>query len=207
MSEFTNEADKLSYAMGVNMAQYLMSQPVQLNPQLVLRGLAEAISGKPAMSQEEYQATMQLLQEKMKAAGEQEVSKLAKENAEKGAKFLFENAQKAGVVTTASGLQYQVLTQGGGAKPSAGDTVRVHYTGKLLSGQVFDSSIERGQPAEFGVTQVIPGWVEGLQLMPVGSKFMFFIPGELAYGERGAGRQIQPNSTLIFEVELLDIVK
>lgn len=126
---------------------------------------------------------------------------------EVGAAFLAENAKKDGVTTTASGLQYEVLTEGTGAKPTATDKVKVHYHGTLLDGTVFDSSVDRGTPAEFGVSQVIPGWTEALQLMSVGSKYKVYIPSDLAYGEKGAGQTIKPNSTLIFEVELLDIIK
>ncbi len=126
---------------------------------------------------------------------------------EEGEKFLAENATKEGVTVTESGLQYEVITMGKGPKPTADNKVRVHYTGTLTNGTVFDSSVERGQPAEFGLKQVIPGWTEGLQLMPVGSKFKFYLPYNLAYGERGAGEKIPPYSALIFEVELLDIVE
>lgn len=128
----------------------------------------------------------------------------AKEESEK---FLAENKTKEGVITTESGLQYQVITEGTGAKPTAEDRVKVHYTGTLLDGTKFDSSVDRGEPAEFGVSQVIPGWTEGLQIMPAGSKYIFWIPSELAYGERGAGQDIKPNSVLKFEVELLEVIK
>ncbi len=131
----------------------------------------------------------------------------AKKTKEEGEKFLNENKTKKDVITTESGLQYQVVTEGTGEKPTAEDKVKVHYTGTLLDGTVFDSSVERGEPAEFGVGQVIKGWTEVLQLMPAGSKYIVWIPSELAYGERGAGGDIKPNSTLKFEIELLEIVK
>ena len=127
-------------------------------------------------------------------------------NKKAGEEFLSINKDRAGVVELPSGLQYQVLKQGTGAKPKATDKVKCHYHGTLINGTVFDSSVERGQPAVFGVNQVIPGWVEALQLMPVGSKWRLFIPSNLAYGEHGAGEMIEPNSTLIFDVELLDII-
>ena len=128
-------------------------------------------------------------------------------NKKAGEEFLNINKGKAGVVTLPSGLQYQVLKQGEGAKPAASDKVKCHYHGTLINGTVFDSSVQRGEPAVFGVSQVIPGWVEALQLMPVGSKWRLFIPSDLAYGEHGAGDAIEPNSALVFDVELLDIVK
>ena len=129
------------------------------------------------------------------------------QNLEIGRAFLEENKKKANVVELPSGLQYEILTEGTGEKPKATDSVKCHYHGTLIDGTVFDSSVERGQPATFGVNQVIKGWVEALQLMPVGSKWRLFIPSELAYGKQGAGRSIQPNSALIFEVELLEIEK
>jgi FKBP-type peptidyl-prolyl cis-trans isomerase len=134
-------------------------------------------------------------------------TKLAQKNLEEGNAFLEKNKAREGVVTTASGLQYEIITEGKGPKPTADDQVKVDYTGTLIDGTVFDSSVERGQPATFGVGQVIPGWTEALELMPVGSKWKIYIPADLAYGERGAGNDIGPNATLIFEVELLEIVK
>jgi FKBP-type peptidyl-prolyl cis-trans isomerase FkpA len=132
----------------------------------------------------------------------------AKSNLEAGQKFLAENAKKPGVQTTASGLQYQVITEGKGPKPKAGEVVRVHYKGALLDGKVFDSSYDRGQPVVFPIDQVVPGWQEGLQLMPVGSKYKLWIPANLGYGEKGTpGGPIGPNSTLVFDLELIDIVK
>ena len=134
-------------------------------------------------------------------------TKEAAKNAEEGKTFLEQNKTKEGVITTASGLQYEILKAGEGPKPTADQSVKCHYHGTLIDGKVFDSSVDRGEPATFNVSQVIPGWTEALQLMPVGSKWKLYIPGELAYGERGAGKDIGPNTTLIFEVELLEIVK
>ena len=154
---------------------------------------------EPEIGYQEAQAIIseffQALQAKVSEAAQQE-----------GKAFLAENAQRAEVVTTASGLQYEVITAGAGSIPSASDSVKVHYHGSLIDGTVFDSSVNRGEPATFGVTQVISGWVEALQLMPVGSKWKLYIPSDLAYGAQGAGQSIAPHSTLIFEVELLDIV-
>lgn len=140
-----------------------------------------------------------------KLQAEQEVASADKRKA--GEEFLKENAKREGVITLKSGLQYEIMVEGNGVIPTAKDKVKVHYHGTLIDGSVFDSSVQRGEPAVFGVTQVIQGWVEALQLMPVGSKWKLFIPYNLAYGERGAGSMIQPYSALIFEVELLDIVK
>ncbi len=205
MSTFKTETETLSYAMGMNMAHYLSSQPVPVDPALVLRGIAETLAGKSQLPNEEYAAAMQKLQDRMRAAGEAEIARLKKENSDAAEKFLAENAKLPGVVTTASGLQYQVISEGGGKRPSRESKVRVNYTGTLLNGRVFDTTTNRGA-AEFGVNQVIPGWTEGLQLMTAGSKYKFFIPPALGYGERGAGQQIQPNSLLIFEVELLEVL-
>jgi FKBP-type peptidyl-prolyl cis-trans isomerase len=143
----------------------------------------------------------------LQAYAQKEQEMEARKNLEEGQAFLEENAGRSGVEVTESGLQYEVLKEGVGAKPTANDQVRVHYHGTLIDGTVFDSSVERGQPAVFGVGQVISGWTEALQLMPEGSKWKLFIPANLAYGERGAGSKIGPNSALIFEVELLEIMK
>ena len=149
---------------------------------------------------------IKLCQQKMRAAAQEKAAAVASKMKAEGEAFLAENAKKEGVKVTASGLQYEVLSEGTGKQPVAADTVRVHYTGKLLDGTVFDSSVERGEPAEFGLTQVIAGWTEGLQLMKTGSKFRFFIPANLAYGEHGAGGSIPPQATLIFDVELLAVL-
>ena len=196
--------DSASYAIGVSTGagykENLKTLPgEEANVDDLIAGFIQAIKGLK-MTPEEAQ---RYLQTYFVEAQNRE----AQENKEAGEKFLAENKTKQGVMTTESGLQYQVITEGTGAKPTETDKVKVHYTGTLLDGTKFDSSLDRGEPAEFGVNQVIKGWTEGLQIMPVGSKYIFWIPSELAYGERGAGRDIKPNSVLKFEVELLEIVK
>ena len=169
----------------------------------LIAGFIQAIKGDSAAMKMTPQEAQQYLQTYFVEAQAREAAK----SKEEGEKFLAENKTKEGVITTESGLQYQVVTEGTGAKPTAEDRVKVHYTGTLLDGTKFDSSVDRGEPAEFGVNQVIKGWTEGLQIMPAGSKYIFWIPSELAYGERGAGQDIKPNSVLKFEVELLEVIK
>jgi FKBP-type peptidyl-prolyl cis-trans isomerase len=198
------ELEKTSYALGMNVAMSLKQIPLELDVEAVKQGLNDMLSGgKPALEQEEYAAVMQAFQTKMQA--EQQVATAGKveENAAAEKEFFAKNKDAEGVVTTESGLQYLVLKEGEGDSPSADHTVKVHYEGKLLDGTVFDSSVQRGEPIEFGVGQVIKGWTEALQLMNVGSKYKLFIPSELAYGERGAGNLITPGAMLTFEVELL----
>ncbi|WP_336433309.1 FKBP-type peptidyl-prolyl cis-trans isomerase [Paludibacter propionicigenes] len=195
------EMKKVSYALGLSLGNNLLGSGVKsLDYAQMAKGIQDVMEQKePEISYQEAQTIIgeffQNLQAKMaeKAQGE-------------GKAFLEANAKRAEVTTLASGLQYEVLTKGEGAVPSAADSVKVHYHGTLIDGTVFDSSVSRGEPATFGVTQVISGWVEALQLMPVGSKWKLFIPSDLAYGEQGAGQAIAPHSTLVFEVELLDIV-
>ena len=194
----TPKMDSVSYSFGVLIAQNLKSQGIEgLDAQSLAAGLNDALSNPnvdPAKANKIVQQYMQAMEAK-KFEG----------NVEEGKKFLEENAKRPGVVTLPSGLQYEIMKAGNGPVPKSSDRVKVHYTGTLINGQVFDSSVQRGEPAVFGVTQVIQGWVEALQLMPVGSKWKLAIPYSLAYGERGAGRDIGPFSTLIFEVELLAI--
>jgi len=199
-SQNMTQEEKNSYALGANVAENI---GIELNFEAFQKGYMDALKGENKFGMEEMQACFMSIQEQVKAKQNQgmEIEK------EKGRKFLAENKKRKEVKETSSGLQYEVLVLGKGPKPEATDQVQVHYTGKTLEGQVFDSSVERGEPITFGLNQVIPGWTEGVQLMPVGSKFIFYIPSELAYGERGAGSLIKPGATLIFEVELLDIPK
>ncbi len=203
----TNENDSASYALGVligqNNKQNLDASPgtKDLNVDILINAFEKQLKGDSAqMDAAKANAMIQKFFEKVS-------TKEAAKNAEEGKTFLEQNKTKEGVITTASGLQYEILKAGEGPKPTADQSVKCHYHGTLIDGKVFDSSVDRGEPATFNVSQVIPGWTEALQLMPVGSKWKLYIPGELAYGERGAGKDIGPNTTLIFEVELLEIVK
>ncbi|RZL99349.1 MAG: FKBP-type peptidyl-prolyl cis-trans isomerase [Pedobacter sp.] len=208
-SLFSNSQDSLSYSVGYSVAQSMKQQGmVDVNTAIMAKGIEDALKGKPLkLAEPQMQQIMMAYMQKQYAVKNAEAGKAAEGNKKIGAAFLAENKSKPGVQTTASGLQYVVEKEGTGAKPAATDRVKVHYTGKLIDGKVFDSSVERGQPAEFGVTEVIKGWTEVLQLMPVGSKWKVFIPSDIAYGDRGAGADIGPGSTLIFDIELLDIVK
>lgn len=193
--------EKVSYALGLSLGNNLLGSGVTaLDYAKLAKGIQDVMEQKePEIGYQEAQAIIseffQALQAKVSEAAQQE-----------GKAFLVENAQRTEVVTLTSGLQYEVITAGTGAIPAASDSVKVHYHGSLIDGTVFDSSVNRGEPATFGVTQVISGWVEALQLMPVGSKWKLYIPSDLAYGAQGAGQSIAPHTTLIFEVELLDIV-
>lgn len=201
------DMEKMSYALGMNVAGNITELPIELDFKQVLAAISDVSSGKkPALELDEYHKFMQSFQQKVQSAAREAAANAAQANVKAGKEFLEANKSKEGVQVTASGLQYKVLKEGTGKKPVSSDKVKVHYTGKLIDGKVFDSSVQRGEPAEFGVTQVIPGWVEGLQLMNVGSKYEFVIPSDLAYGERGAGAAIPPNAVLVFEVELLAIV-
>lgn len=205
--KLTNNNDSVSYALGVligeNNKQQMKSAPGvdQLNKEIILSAFEKAFSGD----------SVQIKPEKANAAIQAFFAKVSKGEGEKnqkaGEEFLSSNKGKSGVVTLPSGLQYEIIKAGSGPKPTAEDQVKCHYTGTTIDGKVFDSSVQRGEPAVFPVNRVIPGWTEALQLMPVGSKWKLFIPAALAYGEKGAGQDIKPNSTLIFEVELLEIVK
>ncbi|MBR0502673.1 MAG: FKBP-type peptidyl-prolyl cis-trans isomerase [Paludibacteraceae bacterium] len=194
--------DKISYALGLSMANNLKASGFEnLNMDEFMKAVSEVYNQQPtSMTSEEAKNLLNnYFAELQQKADEQ--------NKKKGEAFLSENKKRSEVITTASGLQYEIIKQGNGAKPLETDTVRCHYEGRLIEGRVFDSSYKRNQPADFPVNQVISGWVEALQLMPVGSKWRLFIPSELAYGVHGAGDVIGPNEALIFDVELLEIVK
>ena len=199
-SELSTQMDSLSYSLGVSVANNLKSSGFETIESSAISAAFNDVFSENDVKISEEDANA-LIQDYFMELSQ----KKSQEATNKGQVFLDENAAKEGVVTTASGLQYQVLTEGQGAKPAASDEVTVHYHGTLIDGTVFDSSVDRGQPATFPVGGVIQGWVEALQLMNVGSKYKLFIPSNLAYGERGAGGSIGPNETLIFEVELLSI--
>ena len=206
--ENNKDFDSLSYALGLSMGNNFRASGIdKINVQDFADGVAAVFYGsQPKMTYDEAKAEIQKYFTELEAKQQKAAAAMAEVNEKAGNEFLAENAKRAEVKTTESGLQYEILKEGDGAKPAATDQVVVHYTGKLIDGTVFDSSEERGVPATFGVTQVIPGWVEALQLMPVGSTWRLFIPSALAYGPQGAGGVIGPNQTLIFDVSLLEIV-
>ncbi len=200
--KLNNLTDKISYIIGRDMANNLRKQGIEIEPEAFVQGMKEVMAGQPAsLSQAEVQQAMSALQQGM--GQKQQVN--ASDNKKAGEDFLASNKNKAGVKTLPSGLQYQVLQEGRGKSPAKTDKVTTHYHGTLIDGTVFDSSYERGQPATFPVNGVIAGWTEALQLMKEGAKWRLFIPSELAYGTRGAGEDIGPNATLIFDVELISV--
>ena len=204
--ELKDQKDKVSYGIGINIGKNLKRQSVEVNPDILLQGIKDALSGgKTLMTDQEVNETMMNFQKDMMAKQQARTKELGEKNKKDGDAFLAENKKKEGVITLPSGLQYKVIKEGDGKIPTANDTVTVNYRGTLIDGTEFDSSYKRGQPATFPVKGVIPGFSEALQLMKVGSKWQLFIPSNLAYGERGAGNEIGPNATLIFELELLSI--
>jgi FKBP-type peptidyl-prolyl cis-trans isomerase FklB len=203
-----NAVDSFSYAVGLSMANFYKAQGVkEINSSLLVKAINDVKAGKPMLTEEQANAcmmnVMQGINEKKMEAARKEAEPVKKE----GQAFLTENKKRSGVVALPSGLQYEIIKEGTGEKPTADARVRVHYQGSLIDGTIFDSSIQRGEPIVFGVGEVIRGWTEALQLMPVGSKWKLFIPSDLAYGDRQAGPLIRPGSTLVFDVELLEIVK
>lgn len=201
---FETSAQRVSYGIGRQMGDQLAANPFDgVDAEAVAAGVIDALNGsESAIAKEDLDAAFAEISQIMQAKQKEQSTHLSAE----GEAFLAENAKKEGVTTLESGLQYEIITAGEGAKPSLTSTVRTHYHGTLISGDVFDSSVKRGQPAEFPVNGVIAGWTEALQLMPVGSKWRLSIPYNLAYGEQGAGGAIGPYSALVFEVELLDII-
>jgi FKBP-type peptidyl-prolyl cis-trans isomerase FklB len=198
--------EKFSYALGMNLGMSLKKQSVEIDPVLVTQGLKAAMAGgKTLLTPEEAQAALMEVQNDLRKKQQEKMQVMGEANKKEGEAFLATNKAKQGVVTLPSGLQYKILKEGTGPKPTATDSVVCNYRGTLINGTEFDSSYKRGQPATFPVVGVIKGWTEALQLMPVGSKWQLVIPSSLAYGERGAGGDIGPNATLIFEVELMSI--
>lgn len=210
--ELNNYKDSLSYALGYNIGKNLLNNittdSLDMDLAKLVSGFTSGVKGQDgALSAEEIQKVMILFQQNLKAKQELKTQGEKMKNKEEGEKFLAENAKKEGVVTLPSGLQYKIIKEGTGNTPKPTDKVKVHYTGKLIDGKVFDSSVQRGQPIEFPLNGVIKGWTEGLQHIKEGGKIILYIPADLGYGEKGAGGTIPPNATLIFEVELLQIVK
>jgi FKBP-type peptidyl-prolyl cis-trans isomerase FklB len=198
--------DKISYAFGMAFARNMKTQGIDLEPDMFIKAYKDTLSGsKPLLTDDEAQKAVVEFQTQMMAKKQEEMKKLGEQNKKAGDAYLAENKKKEGVVTLASGLQYKVIKEGDGNKPTADDKVKVNYKGSLIDGTEFDASEKHGGPAEFPVSGVIPGWTEAMQLMKVGSKWQIAIPSSLAYGEAGAGGVIPPNATLVFEVELLGI--
>ena len=206
--KFENDDQKVAYLIGRDIGQSIKTDDLQVDLDLLFAGLKEAASGAESqIAQEEQQALMIKFQQEMQAKAAAKQAEAAMGNKKAAETFLAENKKREEVTETESGLQYEVLTAAEGDKPAATDTVKVHYHGTLLDGTVFDSSVERKQPIDFPLNGVIPGWTEGVQLMSVGSKYKFYIPSDLAYGDRGSPPKIGPGATLVFEVELLEITK
>ena len=202
----TSDMDKFSYVVGLNLGTNFASQGIMVDPKVVLQGLQDGLAGNtPLLTPQEQEQIMTTYLQKQLALVKQKQQQQASVNLTAGEKFLKSNAMQDGVVTLADGLQYKILVDGNGSKPSASDTVVVNYEGTLINGKVFDSSYKRGKPATFAVHQVIPGWTEVLQLMPTGSTWMVYIPANLAYGATGIPNLIPPGSVLIFKVQLISI--
>ncbi len=200
------QKDKVSYIIGIDIGKAFKKQGLEIDSDLLVKGIKDSVAGnKPLVSEQEIREIMVGLQQKMAAQEAEQQKKLAEKNKGEGEAFLAENKKKAGVQTLPSGLQYKVIRPGTGKKPQKTDTVSTHYRGTLIDGTEFDSSYRRGKPASFPVGGVIPGWTEALQLMEEGAKWQLFLPANLAYGERGAGREIGPHAVLIFEVELISV--
>lgn len=202
-----NDQEKVSYSFGLVLGKRMQNDLPDLNVDVFMQGVKDAIENKaPLLNDEEVADVLSTFQRDMQQQQMEKVQEIADKNQKIGEEFLAKNKDKEGVVTLESGLQYKVLTEGKGPQPGSSDVVKVHYTGSLISGEVFDSSVERGEPVTFPLNGVIAGWTEALQLMPTGSKWQLYIPSELAYGTNG-NRSIGPNETLLFDVELISIEK
>lgn len=205
---FKSTKEQTSYALGMDIGMSMKSSDMDLDLEAIVRGMRDVLGdGKPLLSETELRETLVAFQEEIQKKAMQQREALAEKSKKEGAAFLAQNKSKPGVTSLPSGLQYKINRRGSGPIPAATDKVRTHYRGTLIDGTVFDSSYDRGTPAEFAVAGVIRGWTEALQRMPVGSKWTLYVPSQLAYGERGAGGSIGPNATLVFEIELLEIVK
>ncbi len=204
--ELTTLKDKVSYSIGLNIGADFQAQGMDIDPDLLALGIKDAVAGaEPMLSEEQIRETIMAYQMEMIEKQETMMKGVAEKNLQEGEAFLARNAEREEVVVLDSGLQYRVVEEGSGATPGAQDVVTVHYEGRLIDGEVFDSSRQRGEPATFPVAGVIPGWTEALQLMQEGAKWEIFIPADLAYGERGAHPVIGPNAVLVFDVELIEI--
>ena len=198
--------EKISYSIGVNIGKNMKTQGIDLDQGLLTQGIKDGLNNsKTAMSDKDMEAAMTTFQQEMMGKMQAKQKVVGEKNVKEGEAFLAANKKKEGVVTLSSGLQYKILKSGDGPKPTKDQTVKCHYRGTLIDGTEFDSSYKRGEPTEFPVGQVIKGWTEALQLMPVGSKWQLFIPSDLAYGPEGRGQTIGPNATLIFDIELISI--
>ncbi len=204
--ELKSEMDSISYAIGIQIAGNLRNDSLKIDPEIFKQAVIDKLyNGTSLISEEQMKDLMNNLFKRMQEKQMAQAKAKGETNEKTGKEFLEKNKSNPNIKVTASGLQYEVLKEGSGASPKAVDTVKVHYKGTLISGKVFDSSIDRGEPIEFPLNRVIPGWTEGVQLMKEGAKYKFYIPSNLAYGERGAGEAIGPNETLIFEVELIQV--
>lgn len=204
----TDQKDKVSYSIGIDIGKSMQKQKLDISPEIFMAGLKDGMADKYTLLPEsDIKQTLVALQTEMVERQKAEMKVIADKNQNEGQKFLKENKKRKDVVTLPSGLQYRVIKAGTGDSPKANDVVKTHYLGKLIDGKKFDSSYDRGEPARFSVNGVIPGWTEALQLMKPGAKWELFVPSNLAYGEQGIGAAIGPNSTLIFEVELMDVEK
>lgn len=205
-SPLKSQQDKISYSIGLRIGRNFKGQGIEIAPDALIRGVRDAMEGNTTLlSDEEIRMVMFAFQMEQRGKQQERSQQIGEKNKREGEAFLAKNRQMLGVTTAASGLQYKVITEGTGKSPSVNDTVTAHYKGTLIDGTVFDNSYDRGEPARLSVRGVIPGWTEALQMMKVGAKWMLWIPAQLAYGERGAGKNIGPNTALIFEIELIAI--